>query len=227
MTLACDGGKPSGADAQAKAADPAPAAAASGEAPAAVDSALLDPFEANATAPETYRVKLDTTKGDIVIEVRRDWAPNGADRFYNLVKLGYYQDIAFFRAVEGFMVQFGIHGNPEVTKAWSMAPIKDDPVKESNKKGTVTFAAKQGKNTRTTHIFINYNHNKPLDGMGFAPFGEVVEGMDVVEKLYTGYGEGPPQGRGPAQPDIERKGNAYLREKFPELDYIEKAELVQ
>jgi peptidyl-prolyl cis-trans isomerase A (cyclophilin A) len=202
------------------------AAKADDEATPAVNAALLDPFEANEKAPDTYRVKLDTTKGDVVIEVRRDWAPHGADRLYNLVKLGYYEDVAFFRAVEGFMVQWGIHGNPEVTKAWSMAPIKDDPVKHSNKKGTVTFAAKQGKNTRTTHLFINYRDNGNLDTMGFAPIGEVVEGMDVVRSLHTGYGEGAPQGKGPAQPEIERKGNAYLRDEFPELDYIRRAELL-
>jgi peptidyl-prolyl cis-trans isomerase A (cyclophilin A) len=228
LAVGC-GGKPaaSGDAGAAKAGEATPSAAANAADAKEVNPALLDPFKADETAPDTYRVRLDTTKGDVVIEVRRAWAPNGADRFYNLVKLGYYEDIAFFRTVAGFMVQFGIHGDPEVNKAWSMAPIKDDPVTQSNKKGTVTFAAKPGKNTRTTHVFINYGNNANLDGMGFSPIGEVVEGMDIAQSLHSGYGDGPPSGKGPAQPEIERKGNAYLRERFPELDYIKKAELVQ
>jgi peptidyl-prolyl cis-trans isomerase A (cyclophilin A) len=226
MMTACSGkstgdGKPEDAKA-----GEAKAGGAEAKGDAAIDPALRDPFEANETAPAQYRVKLVTTKGDVVIEVQRDWAPNGADRFYNLVKRGYYTDIAFFRAIAGFMVQFGIHGNPEVNKIWSMAPIKDDPVTQSNEKGMVTFAAKPGKNTRTTHLFINYGNNKSLDGMGFSPIGKVVEGMDVAESLHTGYGEGAPQGKGPAQPEIERGGNTYLREKFPNLDYIERAEIL-
>ena len=224
LSMAC-GGKPAAPGEGAKA-DEASSAPASAKDEEGIDPALLDPFEANETAPDQYRVKLVTTKGEVVIEVERDWAPNGADRFYNLVKRGYFRDVAFFRAIQGFMVQFGIHGNPKVNKAWSMAPIKDDPVTKSNEKGMVTFAAKPGKNTRTTHLFINYGNNKSLDGMGFAPIGKVVEGMDVVESLYTGYGEGAPQGKGPAQPEIERGGNAYLKDKFPELDYIQTAEIL-
>lgn len=188
--------------------------------------ALLDPFAATETAPAVFRAKFETTKGDFVIETTRAWAPLGADRFYNLVKLGYFDDVAFFRAIEGFMVQFGLHGIPEVTSAWRTAPIKDDPVKQSNKKGMVSFAT-SGPDTRTTQIFINYNDNVPLDGMGFSPFGKVVEGMEVVESLHKGYGEGAPKGSGPGQPQIEREGNAYLKKRFPKLDYVKRATIVE
>lgn len=188
--------------------------------------ALLAPDKATAKAPDEYKVKLDTTKGDIVIEVQRDWAPNGADRFYNLVKLGYFEDIAFFRVVDGFMAQFGLHGAPEVNKAWRSARIPDDPVKESNKRGFVTFAT-SGKDSRTAQMFINYKDNTRLDSQGFSPFGKVVEGMDVVDNLYKGYGEGPPRGRGPNQGRIQMQGNSYLEADFPKLDYIKSASLVK
>jgi len=198
-----------------------------GKDPAAdvANQALLDPYAATEQAPATFKAKFETTKGDFVVEVTRDWAPQGADRFYNLVKIGFFDDVVFFRVVEGFMVQFGIHGNPAVSKAWKAARIKDDPVAQSNKPGYMTYAT-AGPNTRTTQIFINYGDNSPLDGQGFAPFGKVVEGMDVVQSLYKEYGDAPPNGRGPNQGKMEREGNAYLGKSFPELDRIKKATLV-
>jgi len=184
---------------------------------------LLDPEQAAERAPDRFRVRFDTTKGPFVIEVRRAWAPGGADRFYNLVRLGYYDDVTFFRVVEDFMVQFGIHGDPEVGSVWRYAQIPDDPVKQSNTRGMVTFAT-AGPGTRTTQIFINYKDNSPLDRQGFAPFGRVVEGMPVVDKLYSGYGDGAPYG--PDQGRAHSEGNRYFRRDFPKLDHIKSAELV-
>jgi peptidyl-prolyl cis-trans isomerase A (cyclophilin A) len=188
---------------------------------------LTNPAEASATAPATYKVKMSTTKGDFTIEVHRDWAPLGADRFYNLVKLGYYNDAAFFRVVKGFMVQFGIHGDPAVNKAWRTARISDDPTgKQSNTRGMVTFAM-GGPNSRTTQVFINYADNSRLDSMGFPPFGKVVgDGMKVVDAIEGMYGEGAPGGRGPAQGRIQAEGNTYLKADFPKLDYIKKATIL-
>lgn len=183
---------------------------------------LGDPSSLNARAPDTYKARFETSKGTFVIQVNRDWAPNGADRFYNLVKAGFYNDARFFRVIDGFMVQFGISGNPDVSAAWSDANIKDDPVRESNARGTVTFAT-AGPNTRTTQVFINFNNNSMLNGQGFAPFGKVISGMDVVDSLYKGYGEGAPRGDGPNQALIKAQGNAYLVTQFPKLDYIKKA----
>jgi peptidyl-prolyl cis-trans isomerase A (cyclophilin A) len=189
----------------------------------ATKGALTQPETATATAPAEFKVKVETTKGDFVILVHRDWAPIGADRFFNLVKIGYFEDVAFFRAIQGFMVQLGIHGDPAVSAKWRGATIKDDPMgPQSNKKGYVTFA-KGGPNSRTTQFFINYVDNARLDPMGFPPFGEVVEGWDVVEKLNTEYGEGQPNGRGPAQGRLQTEGNAYLKKDFPNLDYVKKA----
>ena len=191
-------------------------------------SALLDPSLAKATAPDSYRVKVTTTKGDFVIEVNRAWAPNGADRFYNLVRIGYYDGTKFFRVIDGFMAQVGMHGDPAVGAAWSTASIADDPVTQSNTRGMVTFAAKGSPNSRTTQFFVNFGDNSYLTRYGaFAPFGRVVDGMDVVDSLYAGYGEGAPQGRGPSQAEIARRGNAYLEESFPELDAIVSATLVE
>jgi peptidyl-prolyl cis-trans isomerase A (cyclophilin A) len=184
------------------------------------------PSEATAKAPDAYKVKMSTTKGDFVVEVHRDWAPNGADRFYNLVKLGYFTDLAFFRVVKGFMVQFGIHGDPNVSRSWRSATIDDDPSgKQSNKRGMVTFAM-AGPNTRTTQIFINYGNNARLDSMGFPPFGKIADGMKVVDAIEGIYGEGAPGGSGPAQDRIQREGNAYLKASFPKLDYIKRATIV-
>lgn len=176
-------------------------------------------------APATFRARFETSKGDFVIEVHRDWAPLGADRFYNLVKSGYYDGTRFFRVISGFMAQFGIHGDPRVSAAWRTARIPDDPVREHNTRGAVTFAT-AGPGTRTTQLFINYADNSRLDGMGFAPFGRVVDGMDVVDRLYAGYGEGAPGGRGPDQGRIAAEGNAYLEREFPELDQIRRATVI-
>jgi peptidyl-prolyl cis-trans isomerase A (cyclophilin A) len=192
------------------------------KAPAA-GAGLNDPSKLTETAPATYRAKFATTQGDFVIEVHRDWAPNGADRFYNLVKNGFYDDTAFFRVVDGFMVQFGISGDPALNQAWREARIPDDAVKQQNTRGMVTFAT-SGPNSRTTQVFINFTDgNTNLDAMGFAPFGKVVSGMEIVDKLYKDYGEGAPRGAGPNQMLIQSKGNAYLKSDFPKLDYTKKA----
>ena len=197
-----------------------------GSAPATTNPKLADPAALNEKAPDTYRAKFTTTKGDFVIEVTRAWAPNGADRFYNLVRNGYYDGCSFFRVVYGFMVQFGIHGDPALNNVWSVAHIPDDPVQQKNLRGTVTFAT-AGPGTRTTQVFINYaDKNTSLDGQGFAPFGKVVEGMDVVNKLFSGYGEAAPQGHGPDQNRIQKEGNAYLARAFPKLDSIRTATIV-
>jgi peptidyl-prolyl cis-trans isomerase A (cyclophilin A) len=183
---------------------------------------LSNPASLNEKAPATYKVKFDTSKGAFVVEVHRDWAPNGADRFYNLVKNGFYNDARFFRVISDFMVQFGINGNPQISKVWRDANIKDDPVKASNKRGMITFAT-AGPDTRTTQVFINFGNNAGLDDQGFAPFGQVVSGMDVVDSLYSGYGEGAPRGDGPDQGLVQSQGNAYLKKDFPKLDYIKTA----
>jgi peptidyl-prolyl cis-trans isomerase A (cyclophilin A) len=183
---------------------------------------VMDPASLNEQAPAVYKAKFDTSKGTFVVEVHRDWAPNGADRFYNLVKNGYYNDARFFRVIDGFMVQFGINGNPKIAAAWQDANIKDDPVKQSNTRGMMTFAT-AGPDTRTTQVFINFGDNAGLDGQGFSPFGKVVSGMDVVDSLYSGYGEGAPKGHGPNQGIVQSLGNAYLEKAFPKLDYIKKA----
>lgn len=190
--------------------------------PALAQGNLSNPAALTEQAPATYKAKFDTSRGVFVIEVRRDWAPNGADRFYNLVKNGFFDDARFFRVLSGFMVQFGINGNPAIQRNWRTAAIKDDPVKQSNTPGMVTFAT-AGPNTRTTQVFVNYGNNARLDGQGFAPFGKVVSGMDVVEKLYAQYGEGAPGGAGPDQSKIQGEGNAYLNRYFPSLDFIKKA----
>jgi peptidyl-prolyl cis-trans isomerase A (cyclophilin A) len=187
---------------------------------------LMDPASANETAPDKFKVRFQTTKGDVVVEVTRAWAPNGADRFYNLVKVGFYDDVAFFRVIKGFMVQFGIHGDPKVAAKWRPAQIEDDKVKQSNKKGYITYAM-AGPNTRTTQLFINYKNNSGLDGQGFAPVGRVVEGMKVVDSIYGGYGEGAPSGKGPSQALAQSQGNAYFKTKFPKLDYIKTATIVE
>jgi peptidyl-prolyl cis-trans isomerase A (cyclophilin A) len=176
-------------------------------------------------APAVYAVKFDTSKGPFVVEVHRDWAPFGADRFYELVKSGFYDDARFFRVLKGFVVQWGINKDPEVSAKWRNLFIVDDPVKQSNARGTITFAT-GGPNTRTTQVFINLADNSRLDGSGFAPFGRVVDGMDVVDQLYGGYGEGQPQGAGPAQNLIEARGNSYLTEHYPNLDYIKTAKVL-
>jgi peptidyl-prolyl cis-trans isomerase A (cyclophilin A) len=189
----------------------------------------LDPAAAKETAPALYKVKVTTTKGDFTVEVHRDWAPVGADRFYNLVKMGYFSDIALFRVVKGFMVQFGIHGDPAVNRVWRNARIQDDPVnpaKASNTKGMVTFAM-GGPNSRTVQVFINYADNSRLDGMGFPPFGKVIDGMKVVDAIEGMYGEGAPQGKGPSQGRFQNEGNAYIKAEFPKMDFIKSASIVK
>ncbi len=195
--------------------------AAQGAAPS-----LKSPATLTEKAPDTFKVNVDTTKGPFVIEVTRAWAPNGADRFYNLVKNGYFDQVRFFRVIAGFMGQFGIHGDPAVSAAWRSARIPDDPVKQSNKKGYITFAT-AGPGTRTTQLFINLADNQALDSQGFAPIGRVVSGMSVVEKLYSGYGEGAPSGHGPEQGRVQMEGNAYLEKSFPKLDYIKTASIAK
>ena len=173
-------------------------------------------------APDSFRARFATTKGDFVIAVQRAWAPLGADRFYNLVRSGYFDGVRFFRVLPGFMAQFGIHGDTAVAGAWRERRIADDLVRRTNLRGMVTFAT-AGPGTRTTQIFINYGNNDRLDAMGFAPFGQVVEGMEVVDKLYGEYGEGAPRGRGPDQFRLQVEGEKYLARQFPRLDKINKA----
>ena len=181
--------------------------------------ALTNPALANEKAPAKFKVKFVTTKGTFVVEVTRAWAPIGADRVYNLVKIGYFKDIGFFRVMDNFMAQFGIHGDPSISRYWKGASIKDDPVVESNKRGFVTFAKMRAANTRTTQLFINFKDNSYLDKQGFAPFGKVIQGMDVVDKIYK-VEQKPNQGR------ILAEGNRYLA-KFPELDYIRSATILE
>ena len=177
---------------------------------------LTNPASMNEKAPAQFLAKFETSKGVFVVRVERAWAPLGADRFYNLVKNGFFEENRFFRIVPNFIVQFGISGDPKVAAVWEAARISDDPVMRSNTAGYVTFAT-AGPNTRTTQLFINYGQNSSLDSQGFAPFGRVTEGMEVVTKLFAGYGERPDQGL------IQRSGNAYLKSQFPNLDYIKKA----
>lgn len=190
--------------------------------PPAPAADIADPAKLTEKAPESFKVQFDTTQGKFTVEVTRSLSPNGADRFYNLVRAGYFKDIAFFRVIPGFMCQFGIHGDPDVSAKWRQAAIPDDPVKGSNTRGTITFAT-AGPNTRTTQFFVNFGDNTRLDGMGFSPFGKVSEGMDVVDKINGEYGEGAPRGRGPDQGRVQGEGNAYLKKDFPNLDYIKTA----
>jgi peptidyl-prolyl cis-trans isomerase A (cyclophilin A) len=180
---------------------------------------MLNPAAYKAKAPEEYQAKFTTTKGAFTIDVHRDWAPLGADRFYNLVKGGFYNGAPLFRIISGFMAQFGISPVPAVNKAWDKATIKDDPVKQSNKRSYVSFAT-AGPNTRTTQVFVNYADNSRLDSQGFAPFGIVTEGMDVVDKFYSGYGETPDQGK------LNEEGKAYFEKNFPQMDTITTAVIV-
>jgi len=181
---------------------------------------LLNPASLHAQAPAVFKAQFMTTKGDIVLEVHRDWAPIGADRFYNLVKAGFFNNTAFFRVVPGFMVQFGLAANPAVNKAWQTANIKDDPVKQSNKRGMLTFAKTSLPNSRSTQLYINFGDNAGLDPQGFAPIGSVVEGMDVVDKIYAGYGERPEQDK------ITDEGDAYIMKNFPMIDKIKMAKIL-
>ena len=186
---------------------------------------LRNPAALTEQAPATFRANFDTSAGSFVVEVHREWAPIGADRFYNLVRNGFYDDIRFYRVIPKFMAQFGIHGNPTISSAWRKAPpLKDEPPKQSNKRGFVSYA-NAGANTRSTILFINYRDNSNLDKLpGFAPFGQVVSGMEVVDKIHGGYGESQDGGgKGPRQSLIEQQGNVYLAKEFPRLDFIKAA----
>jgi len=192
------------------------------------ENPLMDPKhpDVNQKAPDEYRVKVVTSKGDFLIQVKREWAPRGADRFYNLVKNGFFDECRFFRVITDFMVQFGISGDPKISAKWRDATILDDPVRQSNRRGLLSFAT-GGPNTRTTQIFINFKKNDFLDRQGFSPFGEVTEGMDVVDSLYAEYGEGAPSGSGPDQGRIQREGNDYLKKDFEKLDHIKSARIAE
>jgi len=175
-------------------------------------------------APDLYKVNFDTSKGAIVVEVHRDWAPNGADHLYELVKAGFYDGDRFFRVVRGFMVQFGINGDPATQRTWAAINIPDDRPTQANARGTLTYAATGMPNSRSTQLFINFKDNsESLNPQGFAPLGQVIEGMDVVDDIYAGYGEMAPNGPGPDTTQLQIEGNAYLTAKFPHLDYIKKA----
>jgi len=178
-------------------------------------------------APDQFKVQMQTTKGDVVILVHRDWSPIGADHFYELTQLHFYDQNAFFRALKGFVVQWGISGDPQLNKTWSEITIKDDPPKVSNQVGTVVFAKRGDPDSRSTQLFINLGDNSAsLDSQGFTPFGEVVQGMDNVMKINTEYGEMAPNGSGPNPAAIADIGNPYLEEHFPKLDYIKKARVI-
>jgi peptidyl-prolyl cis-trans isomerase A (cyclophilin A) len=187
---------------------------------------LANPAALRETAPATYKVRFETSKGAFVIDVNRAWAPNGADRFYNLVKNGFYDGVRFFRVLDGFMAQFGINGDPKISAQWREARIPDDPVRQSNRRGFITYAM-AGPNTRTSQVFINFGDNSALDRQGFAPFGQVSSGMNVVDALHSGYGEGAPRGQGPDQGRVQTEGNAYLAKNFPRLDFVKKATITK
>ncbi|MGH9480107.1 MAG: peptidylprolyl isomerase, partial [Terriglobales bacterium] len=183
-------------------------------------AALLHPPAQMPAAPATYTVAFQTTRGPFTVAVHRAWAPLGADRFYYLVKNGYYTGAAFFRVVPGFVVQWGVAANQKVNQAWENAAIPDDPVVASNTLGMICFA-KAGPNTRTTQVFINFRDNSRLDKMGFAPFGQVTQGMNVVDELYGGYGDFAPRGHGVDGRLLDSGGDAYLRKAFPKMDRIQ------
>jgi peptidyl-prolyl cis-trans isomerase A (cyclophilin A) len=192
------------------------AAAFAVPAAAQVKPSLADPASLAEKAPDAYKVRLDTSAGPVVIQVTRAWAPLGADRFYNLVKNGFYDGVRFFRVIPGFMAQGGMNGDPAIQKVWGRANFQDDPVKQSNKRGFVTFAKTGAPNSRSTQIFINYGDNGNLDSQGFAPFGQVVSGMEAVDK-FEAYKNVPDQGM------ITAEGNAYLQRDYPKLTVIKKA----
>jgi peptidyl-prolyl cis-trans isomerase A (cyclophilin A) len=212
-------------------ADKAPAAAATA-APAAplppASEALLHPnvTKFTAAAPDSFMVHVVTSHGAFDLKVHRNWSPKGADRLYYLFSNNYYDGIRFFRVIHGFMAQFGMSGDPSVQRVWKDLNLSDEPVKHSNKRGTLTFAD-AGPDTRSTQLFINFANNAPLDRSGFTPVGEVTKGMGAVDSLYDGYGEGAPAGRGPDQARITNEGNAYLEHDFPKLDYIVTAHVSQ
>ncbi len=195
-----------------------PASTAVHHAPAARPS-LTNPASLKAKAPETFQARFVTSAGDFTVTVHRAWAPLGADRFYNLVRAGFFNGGAFFRVVPGFVVQFGLSPTPAISKVWQTANIQDDPVTQSNKRGFLTFAT-AGPNTRTTQLFISLADNQRLDGMGFAPFAEVTQGMETVDKITSKYGEQPQQDR------VTNEGKAYLLKQFPDIDVVKTATVV-
>lgn len=199
----------------------------SGGAAPGPDPLLLQPTDTlfRAQAPDTFRVRFTTTEGEFTIEVYRGWAPLGADRFYNLVRAGFFDGNRFFRVVPGFVAQFGLHGDPAVNDAWAAHAIPDDPIRHSNRRGTLAFAM-AGPGTRTTQVFINYRDNEMLDFSGFAPIGRVVDGMMIVDRLHGEYGETAPTGRGPDEVRLRLEGEDYMRRNWPELDMIQRAALV-
>ena len=176
-------------------------------------------------APERFDVLFETSQGEFVVEVHRGWAPLGAERFYNLVRAGYYDGLRFFRVIPGFVAQFGIHAEPGVNEAWRSFRIPDDPVVQPNRRGTLTFAT-AGRDTRTVELFLNLADNVHLDAYGFAPIGVVISGMDAVERLFSGYGEGAPRGQGPDQGRLQAEGEDYLSRDFPQLSRILSARVV-
>ena len=188
------------------------------------ENPVMNPDKANEKAPAQFTVEVETTKGNFTIEVNRDWSPKGADRFYNLVKIGYFKDIAIFRAIKGFMFQFGIHGDPKVSAKWRRATIDDDEGKDgiSNQEGYISYAS-AGPNTRTTQMFVNLGDNARLDSMGFTPFGKVTKGLDVVKKINTEYGENTRE----VQPRFQAQGNKFIKERYPNIDYIKSVKLVE
>ena len=200
----------------------------SGGSGGAASSALTKPDKTAlaSPAPDSFKVAFETSKGNFTVMAHRNWAPHGVDRFYHLVQLGYFDDARFFRVLRGFMAQFGMNGNPRVTATWEPLTIPDDSVKQSNVRGMVTFAAGSAPDTRSTQLFINYADNRNLDGMRFAPLGQVVDGMSVVDSLYADYGEGAPDGSGLSQERLASEGNAYLTKNFPKLDFIKTARIV-
>ena len=185
-----------------------------------------DPVVERAASPDTFVVRFETTEGPFSVQFVRSWAPRGADRVYYLVQSGFYDSTRFFRVLPKFVAQWGAHGNPAVNRVWESRTVPDDPVKLSNGRGTVTFAT-AGPNTRTTQLFVNLANNARLDKLGFAPVGRVIEGMIRVDSLYSGYGEGPPRGKGPNQDRLAEQGNIYLQRDFARLDYIQTARVVR
>lgn len=181
--------------------------------------------ELKKAAPETFQVEFETSKGVFIVEAHRSWSPHGVDRFYYLVQNRFFEQVRFYRVINNFMVQFGAHGDPEVAGVWDVMNFPDDPVTQKNLRGYLTYAKRGVPNSRTTQFFINYGDNLRLDSDGFSPIGQVIQGMDVVDQLYSGYGEGPPSGTGPNQGQLKMEGNSYLKSQFPNLDYIIKAKI--
>jgi len=194
--------------------------------PASTSLINPSPAELSQPAPDSFTVLFETSKGRFTVQAHRAWAPLGVDRFYFLTKNEYWDGVRFFRVLPNFVVQFGIHGDPKISEAWKGRTIADEPVKQSNQAGFLTYAM-GGPNTRTTQIFINKRDNSRLDSIGFAPIGKVIDGMHVVEQLYAGYGEGSPRGGGPDQERMRLQGNSYLERQYPKLDSIVKARIVK